>query len=614
MKKLLLLLFSITNTLIISAQFNLVPNYSFEDINECPAGISGFTWFDDAYVADWFSGTGGTSDYFNSCAGVGSWVNVPDNLFSLDQPAHTGVAYGGFWVNTGSSYYEYAQAQLTSPLIAGECYYVEFWSAPATQSDFFGITHATTDAIGAYFSEDKVGDAGTYDVLPVTPQIENNGTGNYIDPPAEWTKICGYFEAEGGEEWVCIGNYHDFDAIDVVAYTGGTVDANSVVYLFIDDVIVTPVDSMLAMAMPDTVVCSPFELTAPSCADSYLWSNGATTQSITVFETGIYWVDLVTSCGVISDTAEILFVEDSVYTSDDFIEICFNALPYTLEASPSYDYYLWNTGETTSSITIEEGGIYYVTGFADCATFIDSINVQVIDPIGLFPELGNDTLVCEGEWEIILNTPVGFNTYEWSTGETTNSITVTDEGTYSITVESDCEIFTDEITITEDPNLNADIDLGEDLILCPVAGINEVVISVDIILPNYLWNNGETTSSIIVSEAGLYWVTSSLLCSDPSDTLRVTLCDDVAVPNAFSPNGDGINDGLFVIISDPSKIILFQIYNRWGELVYDGNAANFSWDGTFNNILQPIGSYVYYLKYNSDDGEKLIQGNFTLVR
>lgn len=69
MKKLLLLLFSITNTLIISAQFNLVPNYSFEDINECPAGISGFTWFDDAYVADWFSGTGGTSDYFNSCAG-----------------------------------------------------------------------------------------------------------------------------------------------------------------------------------------------------------------------------------------------------------------------------------------------------------------------------------------------------------------------------------------------------------------------------------------------------------------------------------------------------------------------------------------------------------------
>ncbi len=614
MKKTLFVLFSLLTAYSLSAQFNLVTNNSFENLAACPPGISGFSWGADTYAIDWYSGTGGSSDYFNACAGVGSWVNVPDNLFATFQPAHSGVAYAGFWTNTGSEYYEYVQTQLTEPLVAGECYYVEFWSAPATQSDFFGITHATTDAIGAYFSSSKVGDAFTYSLLAATPQVDNNATGNYIDQPGDWTKICGYFEAAGGEEWVCIGNYHNYAGIDVVAYEGGTVDGSSVVYLFLDDVVVTPVDSMLAYAMPDTVVCSPFELTAPSCAESYLWNTGATTQSITIFETGNYWVSLTTSCGVLTDTAHILFVEDSVYTSENNFEICFNELPFTLTASPTYDYYLWSTGEITENININATGTYYVTGFADCATFIDSFNVIVIEPIGLFPELGDDTLVCDEGWELDLAVPLGFNSYLWSTGDTTNSITVTEPGTYSIIVESDCETFTDEVTITIDPNLNSNINLGEDRILCPVAGIDQILLSTDIALPNYNWSTGETTSSIIVTEPGTYWVSSTLLCSQPSDTLRVTLCDDVAVANAFSPNGDGTNDELFVIISDPSRIVIFQIFNRWGELVYDGNASNYRWDGKLINVDQPMGTYVYYLKYHSDSGEKLLQGNFILVR
>jgi gliding motility-associated-like protein len=256
-----------------------------------------------------------------------------------------------------------------------------------------------------------------------------------------------------------------------------------------------------------------------------------------------------------------------------------------------------------------------VEGFADCASFIDTFVVNVIPPIGLFPELGEDLLICEESWQETFTVPTGFETYEWSNGETDESITVAEAGTYTITVESACETFTDAVTITEDPFLNAVINLGPDLILCPAGNINELVITTDGTLPNYTWSNGATTESITITEPGTYFVSSELLCGNPSDTLRVTYCEDIGVPNVFSPNGDGFNDNAFVIVMDPTRVLSFRIYNRWGEMLFDGNANNLSWNGTFEGKEQPIGSYVYVLQYLSTTGEQLSQqGNITLVR
>ncbi|MFN3939680.1 MAG: hypothetical protein ACK4IY_03770, partial [Chitinophagales bacterium] len=420
------------------AQYNLVPNPSFEDYNACPVSISGFSYTADPYVDVWLSGSGGTSDYFNGCASDFSLVSVPENLFATDQPAHTGVAYGGFWTdlydNNSFIYREYVQVQLIAPLIAGECYYVEFWSAPDTQSDFFGDAHATTDAIGAYFDTEKVGDSFSSGVLDVIPQIDNNASGNYINPPGEWTKICGYFEADGGEEWICIGNFHSDDEVEVVAYDGGTLDATPLVYLFVDDVLVTPVDTLAATLINDTIVCAPFEMSAISCGDNYLWSTGETTESITIYETGTYWVQVETSCGIIADTADVLFVYEPEITSATDIHICFTELPYTLTAFSGYDYYSWSTGETTSDIEITEAGIYFVTGFTDCVTFIDTFSVDVTEPLNPGLDLGPDTLVCAapGSWSITLLAPKGFTDYDWSTGATEDAITITEQGKYSV--------------------------------------------------------------------------------------------------------------------------------------------------------------------------------------
>ena len=88
-------------------------------------------------------------------------------------------------------------------------------------------------------------------------------------------------------------------------------------------------------------------------------------------------------------------------------------------------------------------------------------------------------------------------------------------------------------------------------------------------------------------------------------------CD---VPNAFSPNGDNINDVLFVRGSGLHDLE-FRIYDRYGKLMFQTDNLEHGWDGTFNGTKQPKEVYTFYLKAICEDGgiiEK--KGNMTLIR
>jgi gliding motility-associated-like protein len=88
----------------------------------------------------------------------------------------------------------------------------------------------------------------------------------------------------------------------------------------------------------------------------------------------------------------------------------------------------------------------------------------------------------------------------------------------------------------------------------------------------------------------------------------------VFVPDIFSPNGDGNNDMLYV--RSPSLLSLhFEVYNRWGEKVFETNDINHGWDGQHRGNPSPGGVYVYRLKARKNDGEELeLKGDITLVR
>jgi gliding motility-associated-like protein len=97
--------------------------------------------------------------------------------------------------------------------------------------------------------------------------------------------------------------------------------------------------------------------------------------------------------------------------------------------------------------------------------------------------------------------------------------------------------------------------------------------------------------------------------------IKVVVAFTIAMPNAFSPNGDGHND-LFRL-KYPSLVQSWQIaiFNRWGQKVFETKDAAKGWDGTMNGMDQPEGNYVYLIRYTNLLGEvKSLSGSVILIR
>lgn len=605
MKALLTFVF-VLGAFALSAQ-SLVPNGDFESSPACPPFFSGIEFDSNPYVDNWLRPTGATSDYFHECADAFSSVSIPTNYFFQYQYAHSGVAYGGFYVSVyGSSYREYLQVQLAEPMLAEQCYYVEFYTAPAEVND--GTFAAVAiDELGLYISVDRLAsdDIYYYDYLDVDPQIKSPD-GYFLSDTLNWIKISGIYVAEGGEEWITIGNFQssaDTETEEIISGPGYDLS-----YYAIDDVSITALTGI--SVLPDSILCVGESLLLESVegADSYTWNTGETTEAITVTESGTYVVTLEFECGVFNDTAEIIFINDGISYSNIDLVACYDELPLILEGSDLYISYNWSTGETTSDISVSESGTYVLTAYGGCATFIDSFLVDVIAEI---PEadLPTDILICEVNGSIELSGPDGMDFYSWSTGENTQFITVSDAGDYNLDYGKDCDAFTHVFHVFTDPFLEWTLDVPDELTLCPY-GSPVVFIQATPGFPSYNWSTGATSDAITVAESGTYTVNVQTLCLDLTDSVRVVDCEVMEVPNAFSPNNDGYND-LFSVLCNPCDgFRMLAVYNRWGETVFETTDPNTGWDGMIDGTQAPVGAYAWVLQYAT--GTK--QGQVILIR
>jgi gliding motility-associated-like protein len=93
-------------------------------------------------------------------------------------------------------------------------------------------------------------------------------------------------------------------------------------------------------------------------------------------------------------------------------------------------------------------------------------------------------------------------------------------------------------------------------------------------------------------------------------------CPELVLPSAFSPNNDGKNDNFFLLSRNFSKLDFFEVYNRWGELVYTTTDLNAKgWDGTYKGQVAEIGVYVYKTQVVDRGGQvKSKTGNVTLIK
>jgi gliding motility-associated-like protein len=90
----------------------------------------------------------------------------------------------------------------------------------------------------------------------------------------------------------------------------------------------------------------------------------------------------------------------------------------------------------------------------------------------------------------------------------------------------------------------------------------------------------------------------------------------IAVPNAFTPNGDGVNDYLYPLNAFSATNLEFEVFNRFGQLVFETRDWSRKWDGTFNGVPQPVGTYVWTLRYtDASSGKNFYQkGTTVLIR
>lgn len=124
-------------------------------------------------------------------------------------------------------------------------------------------------------------------------------------------------------------------------------------------------------------------------------------------------------------------------------------------------------------------------------------------------------------------------------------------------------------------------------------------------------------TGIETNYTALLTVVGSNGCIDAaSQNIRVLKSCYIGIPNAFTPNDDGLNDFFFPINAFKADNLDFRVYNRWGQIVFKTNDWTKKWNGKIKGIPQPAGVYVWTMRYtHHDTGKKYsLKGTMTLIR
>ena len=204
---------------------------------------------------------------------------------------------------------------------------------------------------------------------------------------------------------------------------------------------------------------------------------------------------------------------------------------------------------------------------------------------------------------------------EGNTYKLPDNYIVKDSGTYNVvyTTAKGCDsIVPYYVKTLKNP---ASLSLDNDTCL---EGKDSLVLKATGGFTSYNWMNTITNdSTFTITQPGKYWVEVSNSCGTKKDSMEVfKKCDfEIYMPNAFTPNGDGLNDYFGVSNYNKNKLVKLSIYNRWGQLIFQTTDINKKWDGSFKKNPQPMGTYVYYLEMETLHGKAITKkGVLTMIR
>lgn len=507
---------------------NLLLNPSFEEPVSCPPPYWEYGGIGTVHHAKHWISPVSSGDYFTPCYVPISSLDIPTNLAGT-QIAKDGEAYVGFSSAVVAPppypeglYREYIEGTLSAPLERDSVYLVEFF---VSRADRFNVSNCATDRIGAYFHKDftplvelpNPSFIVQQAFIDAKPQVENP-LGRFLADSVEWMRVCGYFRAEGGEQYVTFGNFYD-NANTALQDLYPQILFGRKVYSLLDDITVEKVSLPYEWAQ-DRTICAGDSLSlfgVPTIFDNIAWSTGDTTHTVEIEGPGQFWVSAELNGCLLRDTFEIGHTPAPEHRfAQDTLTICNSALPWPLSTTDCCTQILWSTGDTTAGTTLVEEGLVWLHQQNLCGNLRDSFWLAVDHPT--LPDLGRDTALCDTTlFSRTLQAPPGMDVYQWTTGETTAEILVGQPGLYAVEVRNTCGAFHDSILIKDLRQVK--LRLTEDTTLCLVSPLH---LTANPEFDSYQWSVGDQTNAITITGYGTYHMTATNACGDQHGTITVS--------------------------------------------------------------------------------------------
>jgi gliding motility-associated-like protein len=382
---------------------------------------------------------------------------------------------------------------------------------------------------------------------------------------------------------------------------------------------------LLASTDMGTLTWSPTnEFVDPSSPSQTVSPNGTTTYIVTANNNG---------CEATSDVT--VNVSDApIYGIIDNTTICLGDAIFLGVIDDASTTYAWTSdGETPSDDTIGNPTAspavtttYTLTATNGDCSETEQIIITVIDPSVSAVSSG---AICSGESATLTatGTPAG-GTVTWTDweGNVVGTGTTTDVSPFATTAYAasyeinGCTVST---TVTVDVNSAANTSISATETQIVAGDPSTITVTGAPVGSTYSWAAdsdenpiGDDIITVTPEVSTTYTVTITTPdgCTSTKSIFIEVVFVDFKVPNTFTPNNDGLNDGFFPIYTDLShEIIEFKVFDRWGELVHD--SISNAWDGAFNGKNLPSDIYVYFVRVRFNDGtEEMKKGDVALMR
>lgn len=382
----------------------------------------------------------------------------------------------------------------------------------------------------------------------------------------------------------------------------------------------------------DFYVWSPVtNLSCGDCPEPIFSGTEATTYQVTVYGNG--------GCVNKSFEVNVSFNTDGLGFSDETIDWC-AAIPYELDLSNIDSYTISPmTGVSCTDCPVptflpSNNSTYTIDVVAGVCSQTFDLSFNITD---FQIDAGNDVGDCQ-EVSATLGSPaVSGYTYSWSPSDGLDRTDIAQpqvniSATQGAIIRNYVLSVTDMTgTCTGTDTVQVSVDLAPSIFIDGPDTIsmgNKASLSVSGFngTGTYTWTNNTDNltapnSSYLATPSITTVYTVSLVTDygcmvEASKEVFVIQEAGVLMASAFSPNGDNLNDQFSLLTVGVEEVIDFQIFNRWGNEVFRGNGLDISWDGTSEGEIQPMGIYVYQVRYRvvGETEERLEKGQITLIR